>query len=147
MSFEDLPADWPARSLTDLRLAADVVDLMVSCADRASGTLTLLLCDDRGRLVQPVAVDLEGQDRSAAAADLMAHLEHLFTSGLGSSLLLAIARPGFSSVTDGDRAWHQAAIDLCRRLEVPLLGTYVVTLDAVVRLPEPLDRPEALASA
>ena len=56
MSFDDLPDDWPHRSVADPILAADLVDLVVSDADRREGALGLLLCRPDGTLAQPVIV-------------------------------------------------------------------------------------------
>lgn len=56
MSFEDLPKNWPDLSLRNPMLAADVVDLIVSDRDRRDNSLTFLLCDACGRLIQPVTI-------------------------------------------------------------------------------------------
>ena len=56
MSFDDLPQDWPTRSLADPVLAADVLDLVVNDRDRMQGGLSFLLCRGDGRLSQPVFV-------------------------------------------------------------------------------------------
>jgi hypothetical protein len=56
MTFEDLPNDWSDRPLTDPALLSDVLDLVVFEKDRAAGAVSFLLCDDEGRLVQPVTI-------------------------------------------------------------------------------------------
>ena len=48
MTFNDLPDDWPTRSITEPGLVADVLDLLVSEADRQRGALVLALCDSEG---------------------------------------------------------------------------------------------------
>ena len=58
MSFDDLPDNWPELPLTDQRLLADVLDLVVSEQSRRDGALYVLLCDENARLLQPIAIDL-----------------------------------------------------------------------------------------
>ena len=69
MSFEDLPADWPQRPVTDSEITADLLDLIVGDRDRAVGALGILLCGRDERLLQPVVVeapDLHGECGRAA---------------------------------------------------------------------------------
>ena len=56
MSFHDLPPDIRDRSLTDPRLAADVIDLIIGDEARARGSVGLMLCDDGDRGLQPVVL-------------------------------------------------------------------------------------------
>ena len=67
MSFEDLPADWPQRPVTDSEITADLLDLIVGDRDRAVGALGILLCGRDERLLQPVVV--EAPDLQASAAE------------------------------------------------------------------------------
>ncbi|AKU17239.1 hypothetical protein [Luteipulveratus mongoliensis] len=146
MTFEDLPPGWDALPLTDHDLAGDVLDLFVSARDREVGCVFFLLCDERARLRQPLAVRLDPSDRERQgdqgdeAEVLVTRLDGLLGSEAAgaASLIMAVARPGYSAINDVDRRWHEAVIDLTRRRSVPLLGTYVVTHQDVVRLPDPL---------
>jgi hypothetical protein len=136
MTFEDLPHDWPTRPLTDPRIAADVVDLVVRESDRATGCLTILLCDDTRRMIQPISItdlDLVGPapGEYGRPFDLVVGE---FAERLGG-VVVAIGRPHGSSPDDEARAWHEAAIAGCREHGVPLLGTYLATADAVVEMP------------
>jgi len=125
MGFTDLPDDWSDRPLTEPRLVADVLDLVVSERDRREGALALLMCDDEGRLVQPVVIsDLE----PAATEDDRCEALTVFTSAISGcgSILVAVARRDGLSITDDDRVWARAA----RRAgggEVRLLGVHLVT--------------------
>ena len=47
-------------------------------------------------------------------------------------------RSGSILLTDTDRAWHQALIEVCRRHGVPLLGTFLATPAAVRPFPPDL---------
>ena len=134
MTFDNLPSDWPTRSLTDTTIARDVVDLVVRDADRDSGCISLLLCGEGERLLQPVTVgDLDDEP----------HLRHreLFDKFLGSfgdmlsGLVVAVGRPSGLQPDDEARAWHEAAIAACREHDVPLLGTYLATVHGVVEMP------------
>lgn len=136
MTFENLPDDWPLRPLTEEPFVHDVLDLVVSCADRANGGLAVLMCDAQGRLRQPCFVaevpDLPTPEECRRALEpFVALLE----AGPGQgSLLLAIARAEHPTPTSLDRRWHQAAVDVCHgRLE--LLGVHVVTMTGAVSVP------------
>jgi hypothetical protein len=133
MSFDDLPQDWPTRSLADPVLAADVLDLVVNDRDRMQGGLSFLLCRGDGRLSQPVFV---GQIPHQAAR----------RETVGSTVLTAVTLPGvgglvvgivkpWGGVDDDDRALHEHILAMCRRAQLPLLGTYVVTGTGIDRLP------------
>lgn len=132
MTYEDLPSDWPARSLADPALAADVVDLVVSDLDRSSGGLSFLLCRPGGTLSQPVFVETQGcPDR----ADVVRQM----TDGLREvpevrGLVLAVAKQ-FGGLDDDDRRVHDAALQVCRELGLTLHGTYLATHAGVRLLP------------
>ena len=96
MSFDDLPDNWPELPLTDQRLLADVLDLVVSEQSRRDGALYVLLCDEHARLMQPMAIDLlEAPADPDARRQLMASVidvtKHLGEKG---SYVVAIARRG-----------------------------------------------------
>lgn len=145
MSFHDLPRDWPMHSLADPVLAADVVDLVVSEADRSAGGLSFLLCRWDGSLGQPVFVATDGCDDLGEVVRFMVDtaLDHL--PGM-TGMVLAVAKP-FGGLTDADRRLHQHALDLCRQHGFILLGTYLATVGRVVPLPVAVelapDRPGA----
>ncbi|MGI8417467.1 MAG: hypothetical protein ACR2P2_14935 [Nakamurella sp.] len=140
MSHHNLPQNIRELSLDDQALAADVVDLCCFERDRATGSLTVLICDSGGRMVQPVCI---GQvPRRPAAADagtLFAPLIGL-AGELDGGLLVAVGKPA-GPIDDDDRRWHQLAIDECRHGGVRLIGAYVATLSAVTRLPDPDQLP------
>lgn len=136
MTYEQLPPDWPTRPLTDPDLAADVVDLVVRESDRATGCLSILLCDDTHRMIQPISITdlgLVAPDRGEYGRpfDLIVGQ---FAERLGG-VVVAIGRPRGHEPDDEARAWHEAAIAGCREHAVPLLGTYLATVDAVVEMP------------
>lgn len=138
MTFEDLPADWPTRPLTDSRLAADVVDLFVRDDDRVAGSVAALLCDEEHRLLQPVVVAMDGEPVQLADKHLLVQrFTQMIDHGLGASVVFAVARARGACVTDGDREWHEAAIRGCREAGVPLLGLYVVTRHTVREVVDP----------
>lgn len=136
MTYEQLPPDWPTRPLTDPDLAADVVDLVVRESDRATGCLSILLCDDTHRMIQPISIT----DLALAAPDRGEYRRPFdlivgqFAERLGG-VVVAIGRPGGHEPDDEARAWHEAAIAGCRKHGVPLLGTYLATVHAVVEMP------------
>ncbi|MDP9397467.1 MAG: hypothetical protein M3P96_06400 [Actinomycetota bacterium] len=125
MSFDDLPENWAERPLDEPGLVADVLDLVVSEADRRAGALAVLICDDQGRLLQPCVVSPLPPAPSEGERE---HAVRMFAGavGPGGSLLLAIARRDGLSLTDDDHGWAAAARRACGA-EVRLLGVHVVT--------------------
>ena len=130
MAFTDLPQDWGDRPLTDPRLVADVLDLVVSERARRDGALCLLVCDGTDRLRVPVVVDQlpATAPPSTGASALTRLFDELVDLDPDLSVLAALARDGGLSVTAADRAWA-ASIASAATGRVRLLGVHVVTLD------------------
>lgn len=129
MTFQDLPADWPTRPVTDPAITADLLDLIVSDRDRATGAIGVLTCGPTRRLVQPVVVTLppDGAEPSDRALVFDAVCGGITKAGGGGGVLVAVARSGAPFVTADDRAWHDAAQASCAAASVELLGTWLVT--------------------
>lgn len=120
------------------RLTDDVLDLLVSGRDRDQGAIIFLLCDPADRLIQPCAVgELDDSQEAWTHREIIEPfaqaLENLEPEG---SILVAIAHARGLAITDDVRAWHQGAIDACRRSGVRLLGVHVVTHSGSTRLPD-----------
>ncbi len=134
LTFDRLPPDWPTRSLAEPLIASGVVDLTVPVRDRHGWSVTVLLCDGYGRLVQPCLVaevprasnDL---DKLRLLKPFAAHAREC-----GGGLLVARARPGPTRVDPEDISWARAARNACRVRSVPLLGFYVATPSHVIPL-------------
>jgi len=101
MTFDDLPADWPTRPITDPALFLDVVDLCVSEHHRAAGAVYVLLCDPQARLVQPCALptgnrvsDARGVGDQERRGILDPFATALATQQPGGGLVVVVARPG-----------------------------------------------------
>ena len=138
MTFEDLPPRANEIPLTNRRVAADVIDLIISDADRAAGCVAVMICDSEHRGIQPVVLHDVPHDADAGGfATLLDMLLPLVAENDGA-LLIGRGRPHGTSPNDTDRSWHQMAIDRCADQEVSLLGYYLATADGVFRLPEPL---------
>lgn len=150
MTFNDLPSDWPQRSLAEASFAADVIDLFVTDADRETGGFAVFWCDGDGRLIQPaiVAGGTCTEDGTLGHPVIRRSLEvaeELRRSRSGSvSLLFAVVRRS-GVLTDADRAWHQQAIEACRDAEVTLHGVFLVTWGRVLALPPQRRRRDGLA--
>lgn len=135
MTFEDLPHDLRDLPLDDPDLRADVVDLFVGYVDRLDGCFAIVLLDHDHRIVQPVLITEMGEvDPPALAVPLRA----LLTTAGPAAVIGALGRTGSALFTDTDRACHQVLVDLCRELEIDLLGAYVATDNLVRELPDHL---------
>jgi hypothetical protein len=147
MTFNDLPADWSSRPVTDPQMFGDVIDLLVGDQDRATGTIHVLLCDESGRLLQPCAVTAGGLagDESVADTERRALIDP-FATALAAQhpnggLIVALGRPGATTETATDRRWQQAAEATCRQHHLRLLGCAVATRGGVFRLPDRCEAP------
>lgn len=130
MAFTDLPADWPTLPITRRDLLPDVLDLVVTEHDRASGALWILICDRSDRLISPVQIpDLPDAPSAADRARPLATLMEMVADiDAEAGVLAAIGRPGGLSVTADDRDWAEA-LAAAAIGRVRLLGVHVVTAD------------------
>lgn len=137
MTFSDLPPDVRDRSLDDRRIATDLVDACCLPSDRMSGALTVLVTDDRHRMVQPFTVS--GAPRHCTSGDGQLVFGPLIAlaAQFSGAVVVAVGKPP-GRVDDDDRAWHQLAVDACRTAGVPLLGFYVAAGSQITRLPDPV---------
>ena len=150
MSFQDLPQTWPDHPLSDPALAADVVDLLVSLGDRQRGTFTVVLCDEDTHYRAAIAVDLpaefEHRTRSLAPGDMctsaLTPIMPAVRTAPGTSLLLALGRPGPPTWPSLDTEWASAATHTCRAAGVPLLGFYIASAHHIY---QPLQPAQAAA--
>jgi hypothetical protein len=133
MSYSDLPHDWPTRSLADPGFAADVLDLCVSDADRATAGISFLLCRADGSLAQPVLVGGIPHETAMRETVSATVLSCVTLAGIGG-VVIGLVRP-WGVVDDQDRRLHQHALEVCGRAQVDLHGTFVVTGAGVTHLP------------
>ncbi len=146
MAFENLPETWTRLPLDDPGLAADVVDLVVSHADRLDGCVCLLVLDAELRLVQPCVVgDVPADADPGAMRGFLVQLARMVAAE-GGAVLFARGREGSVLLTDVDRAWHEVVLDGCRRGGARLVGAYLATPATVRAFPEPLGAVGGLAS-
>lgn len=138
MTFEELPPNAQDLPLTDPRVAADVIDLIISNRDRSEGCVGVMVCDEEHRGILPIVLNDTTDD--ATVADLATLLDLLLplVAQRRGSLVIGRGRAHGSRPNDSDREWHQQAIDSCRAHGGRLLGFHLATLDGVVRLPDPL---------
>lgn len=136
----DLDARAQMPSLFNPDVANEALDAFVEPDDRIRGGLAFLFCDAEGRLLQPVLVSdvpdpATAEQRVQAMRWAVALCEMVSDEHHGPlSLLLALVRAR-GHVTDGDRAWHQVALEVCAEADVPLIGTHIVTMEGPLALP------------
>ena len=135
MGFQDLSDNDLDRPLTEPALVANVLDLVISAADRRAGAIGVLMCDPDGRLVQPAVIGELKPDPTDEDRD---RLVSVFVEAMGGhgSLLLAIARRDGLSISPDDVAWCHAASRVCAGSGVRFLGAYVVTMTGSREVPD-----------
>jgi hypothetical protein len=134
MTFEDLPNTWRDQPLSDPSIAVDVVDLLVTQANRHDGAFYILICDDQDRLRVPVAIDEIDPDQPEDCAPLLRPFLEAMQAGPGGGVLLALGRPGSSEVTEVDREWARVAVRACEQAGGRFLGLYVAGPGGVLRV-------------
>lgn len=137
MTFEDLPADWPSRPITDPEIWEDVLDLLVSPADRRGHSLAVLACHADGRLLQPMVIgpDIGPCDHVVADNAVGVIVEVLGEEAPDGTLVIALARPDGLSLTDDDHRWRAAFDAALRRTPWTLASAHVVTLNGSRSIP------------
>jgi hypothetical protein len=140
MSFYDLPDNWCDLSLRNPTLAADVVDLVVSERDRRDNTLAFLLCDDLGRLIQPICIGrIEwgcDANQRRRGFDWLGRLPSELSRSLAGVVLALGHRQ--SRVRQSDLAWARTAEELLAEFGLELFGCFVAHSGGV----QCISRPE-----
>jgi hypothetical protein len=136
MTFEDLPADWAQRPITDPDVFEGVVDLIVSEQARREGSTYVLLCHEGGRLMQPIC--LPDESHTVDVGQVLSGLTRLFTEAAGEGVhdvVMVIARPGRPAPTRRDHDLRAAFDGACRAAGVRLLGVAIAAPAGVTAFP------------
>lgn len=121
MTFEDLPADWNTRPLSDPAIAVDVVDLVLMDADRVQNSVLLLMCDEDAQARVPLVIhDMDWH----ATADDRRLLFSVFDRGPAAGVVVAISasKPVPPEIA---ARWHTTAVAELARHGVTLHGFFV----------------------
>jgi hypothetical protein len=103
---------------------------MIGPVERRRWSVWFMLCAlDLRKVLMHIPVDAVPADPTKAECahaarlfvDLIVHLD------IEAGLLVAITRPGTSTVAASDRLWYRAARQACIDGGVPLLGVHLVT--------------------
>ncbi|WP_353950063.1 hypothetical protein V6K52_10450 [Knoellia sp. S7-12] len=135
MTFDDLPKNFRELSVDDPILRADAIDLFVGLHDREEGCFAIVLLDEEHRVAQPVLITEMGDADPAA---LTAPVRALLTEVRPPAIVSALGRRGSPLFTDTDRACHQLLVDVCRELQIELIGAYVATENLIREMPDHL---------
>lgn len=129
MTFSDLPAGWAERPVTDPDLFDDVADLIATAASRdTDGCLYVLICDEVGRLVQPIAFDAFPFDDSRPRQDEhAATLCDILRRSGARRIAVVIARRGHPAPTGNDRQFRSALAAGAARRGIDLLAVAIAT--------------------
>jgi hypothetical protein len=136
MTFEDLPDDWADRP-TDPAIWEDVLDLLVSPADRRGRSVAVIACREDGRLLQPCVIGpgLGAFDQVVADNAVAVIVEALGEEEPAGQLVVAVARPDGLSLTDDDHRWRAAFADALRPTAWSLHSAHVVTMTGCRAIP------------
>lgn len=135
MTFENLPPHWQTLPIDDPTIMDDVVDLVTQHSDRLQRSLMVLLCDETGRLLQPISIN--GLDRRPSRSHMEAMVSWLghLPERLGGeplSALFALAYPADRDLSVGDRqGWAQVIHVTCEAMGIRVLGVRLATVDRV----------------
>ena len=137
MTFEDLPADWPSRPITDPEIWEDVLDLLVCQPTGAGHSLAVLACHADGRLLQPMMIgpDIGLCDQVVADNAVGAIVEVLGDAEPHGTVVIAVARPDGLSLTDDDHRWRAAFAAALQPTTWTLASAHVVTLTGSLAIP------------
>lgn len=128
MSFLDLPPGWAERPVTDPDIFEDAVDLFACQSSREQGCLYLLLCDGRGRVVQPIAIDdwgydTHGMEQRRVLDRFVGHLAEFHIA----HMVIVIARPGPMRATGNDHQTRDAVEHVLADHGIGLLAVALAT--------------------
>jgi hypothetical protein len=139
MNFENLPADWPTKPLTDPDHIADVLDIFVGPRDRMVGSLLILICDEQRRPLQPMIInDIDARRAGGEHPPLVRIAEEVAQFKPDATVLCAVARRGRTRVTKTDQLWARS-LDRAFAGRLELLGVHLITLDGTVPIPAQSD--------
>lgn len=107
----------------------DHLEVLINQDERRRRTVWIFVCDqeNRGLVVSPID-DLPMEPTPEDCREVVS----LFAEVLGAAsengaLLVAITRPGPSSVIESDRHWHHAVHEVCAETGVRVLGIHLMT--------------------
>ena len=135
MTFEDLPDRWPDLPLTTTPLAADVVDLVLACADRVRNALLVLPCDDEHRSL-PTPIVIRDVPWHESPTTIRRLIQALAEHGV-PAVIVAISAPTVLPMATAVRWFHELD-DACDDEGVTVLGRFVADLDDVTPVPAEL---------
>lgn len=134
MTFKDLPKDIRTRPLTDPRLRADMVDLLVGERDRRLGCVGVWFCDEDLIARQPVLITETGR---LTTVEVRKTLKALLSIA-ADPVLVAMGRPGSSRLTPDDLTFAIEVTRACARQGITCLGSYIAASDGVREVPDAL---------
>jgi hypothetical protein len=133
-----------------LHLEHQTIEFLVT-AERAGDlpppSLLVLVADESGRLVLPIAVDEVPDDppQDERVSALAVLLEHIAEFGQPAGVAMAVSRRGDPRPRGSDFGWHDALAQCCRIARLTCHGTYVATPYGVRRV-RPWPTPDLLAA-
>jgi hypothetical protein len=133
-----------------LHLESQTIGFLVTAqraGDLPPPSLLVLIADESGRVVLPIAVDELPDDppQDERISALAVLLEHIAELGRPPGVAMAVSRRGDPQPRGSDFGWHDALAQCCRIARVTCYGTYVATPYGVRRV-RPSPAPDLLAA-
>lgn len=139
-----------AMQILDLHLERQTIEFLATverAGDLPPPSLLVLIADESGRVVLPVAVDEVPDDppQDERISALAVVLEQIADFGRPPGVAMAVSRHGDPRPRGSDFGWHDALAQCCRMAHVTCYGTYVATPYGVRRV-RPSPAPDLLAA-
>ena len=104
------------------------LDLLIEPKERTRHGVWFALCDEQARPIVHAAVDDADPDPPESTCEEVVTPFAMVLGERGEGrLLVAVTRPGNSTIGAVERRWFHAVHAVCRRYGVPVLAVYLVT--------------------
>ena len=104
------------------------------------------MCDDDRRPLNPIVIrDFDRTESSPLRQLLCDNLSGVLRDLRVPAVVVGIGKDA-GLIDDLDRGWHQALLDSFDGADIEVIGSYVLTQERIIRLPDPLDLAAARLS-
>jgi hypothetical protein len=114
--------------LVDREAVRQHLNMLIEPKERSRHGIWVVLCDDEAHpIVHVVVGDLEPDASESECEAAVTPFATALSQGGSGSMLVAVTRPGNSTIGAAERRWFHAVHAVCRRFGVTVLAVYLVT--------------------